>query len=354
MKAVNHVTKYERLEHFLRSLNEPNFRFKQITEAIFKHRNGEFNKMTVLPKVLREALAKEFGPSILTVVPVVETTSQQVNKVLLKMPDNNQVEAVRLKYEAGWESFCISSQSGCGLGCTFCSTGAIGLKRSLSVDEITDQLLYFYLKGHSLDSISFMGMGEALANVNIFEALKVLTNPQLFALSPRRITVSTVGIIPNIQEMTRRFPQINLTFSLHSPFHDQRSRLMPINNRYPLDKVLEVLDEHIQETGRKVYIAYVMLRGVNDSTDHADALVKLIQEKSNNTNLYHVNLIRYNPTVGTPQKYGQTDEKKLQAFYQIVKSAGIHVTVRRQFGRDIDAACGQLYGQYEAQNDARK
>ncbi|MCM3548593.1 Cfr family 23S rRNA (adenine(2503)-C(8))-methyltransferase [Alkalihalobacillus clausii] len=347
MKVVNHATKYERLKHVLNALNEPTYRYKQITEAIFKHRIGEFEKMTTLPKALREALLNEFGPSILTVEPVLETTSQQVTKVLLKVAGNNQVEAVRMHYEAGWESFCISSQCGCGLGCTFCSTGAIGLKQNLSADEITDQLLYFYLKGHSLDSVSFMGMGEALANVRIFDALNVLVDRQLFALSPRRITVSTVGIIPNIQRMTSSFPQMNLTFSLHSPFHDQRSKLMPINNKYPLDQVMNVLDQHIHETGRKVYIAYVMLRGVNDSEKHAEALVKRILN-NRYPHLYHVNLIRYNPTVGTPEDYGQTIEEKLQTFYRVVKSARIPVTIRSQFGREIDAACGQLYGQYQA------
>lgn len=319
MKVVNHATKYERLKHFLNALNEPTYRYKQITEAIFKHRIGEFEKMTTLPKALREALLNEFGPSILTVEPVLETTSQQVTKVLLKVAGNNQVEAVRMHYEAGWESFCISSQCGCGLGCTFCSAGAIGLKQNLSADEITDQLLYFYLKGHSLDSVSFMGMGEALANVRIFDALYVLVDRQLFALSPRRITVSTVGIIPNIQRMTSSFPQVNLT----------------------------LLDQHIHETGRKVYIAYVMLRGVNDSEKHAKALVKRILN-NRYPHLYHVNLIRYNPTVGTPEDYGQTIEEKLQTFYRVVKSARIPVTIRSQFGREIDAACGQLYGQYQA------
>ncbi len=252
-----------------------------------------------------------------------------------------------MNYRAGWESFCISSQCGCGLSCRFCATGAIGLKRSLSVDEITDQLLYFHLKGHSLDSISFMGMGEALANPKIFSVLNVLIDPKLFGLSPRRLTVSTVGIVPNIKKMTHTFPQVNLTFSLHSPFNSERSSLMPINDKFPLDKVMLTLDEHIRMTGRKVYIAYVMLCGVNDSVEYAKAIVRLLQNRGRYEQLYHVNLIRYNPTVGAPEHYGQTDEQNIQMFYKELQSAGIHVTIRQQFGVDIDAACGQLYGQYQ-------
>lgn len=346
MKVMKNETKYERMQQFITEQGQPNYRYKQIIDALFKQRIGEFEKMVMLPKTLRNELIKEFGENVLSVKPVLETSSQQVDKVLFELSDNNRVEAVRMNYRAGWESFCISSQCGCGLSCKFCATGAIGLKKSLDVDEITDQLLYFYLKGHSLDSISFMGMGEALANPKIFSALNVLIDPKLFGLSPRRLTVSTVGIVPNIKRMTHTFPQVNLTFSLHSPFNSERSSLMPINDKFPLDKVMLTLDEHIRMTGRKVYIAYVMLRGVNDSVDHAKAIVRLLQNRGRYEHLYHVNLIRYNPTVGAPEHYGQTDEQNIQMFYKELQSAGIHVTIRQQFGVDIDAACGQLYGQY--------
>ncbi len=193
-----------------------------------------------------------------------------------------------------------------------------------------------------------MGMGEALANPQTFTALHVLTDPLLFALSPRRITVSTIGVIPNIRRLRHEFPQVNLTFSLHSPFEEQRSSLLPLNSMYSLHDVLLELDEHIRCTRRKVYIAYIMLRGVNDTPRHAKGLIKLLLSRGPQDHLYHVNLIRYNPAPGIPESYASSDEHTVKEFARELKSAGLHVTVRQSFGVDIDAACGQLYGQYQA------
>jgi len=254
-----------------------------------------------------------------------------------------RIEAVRLHYERGWKSYCISTQCGCGFGCKFCATGTLGLKRNLTADEITDQLLYFHLQGHSLDSVSFMGMGEALANPHIFEALNLLTDPNLFGLGHRRITISTIGLLPGIDKLTREYPQVNLTFSLHSPFDDQRSELMPINDRYPVSDVLQALDRHIRQTGRKVYIAYLLLRGVNDSTGHAEAVAELLRGRGPGERLFHVNLIPYNSTEVTPESYRTSDAGQIERFVRTLKSKGVMTTVRTQFGSDINAACGQLY-----------
>lgn len=343
-------TKYGKIQNYLRNINQPDYRFKQIIHSIFKQRIGDFEKMDVLPKTLRQQLVKEFGKNILSIDPVSEQSSQQIHKVLFRLPDSNRVETVGMRFKAGWHSFCISSQCGCNLGCKFCATGAIGLKRNLTADEITDQVLYFYLQGQSLDSVAFMGMGEPLMNGHVFSALGVLTDSTLFGLSPRRITVSTVGIIPNIRRMTRDYPQVHLTFSLHSPFNEQRSSLMPVNDRFPLEDVMNELDDHIRVTRKKVYIAYIMLPGFNDSIDHAKAVIKLLKGRIHSGKLYHVNIIRYNPTVDAPVHYGISDERKVDAFYSELKSAGIHVTIRSQFGIDINAACGQLYGQYQKIN----
>lgn len=221
------------------------------------------------------------------------------------------------------------------------------MKRNLNADEITEQILYFYLQNHPIDSVSFMGMGEALANPQTLVALETLTHPQLFNLSPRRITVSTIGIIPQLRRLSQEFPQVHITFfSLHSPFDSQRSELMPINRKYPLQEVLTLLDEHIQSTRRKVYIAYVMLPGINDSSDHVKALISLLQGRGSWDYLYHVNLIRYNPAIGTPEAYHRPQKQELNSFYEQLKEAGLNVTVRPSFGVEMDAACGQLYGQY--------
>ncbi|WP_213649299.1 Cfr family 23S rRNA (adenine(2503)-C(8))-methyltransferase [Paenibacillus sp. J23TS9] len=341
--------KYRRIKAFLKEHHYPDFRLKQIMNAVFHEKIEHFNDITVLPKRLREMLAMEFGASILDIAPLMEQHSEQVTKVLFGISGNERIETVNMKYKAGWESFCVSSQCGCHFGCTFCATGDIGLKRNLTSDEITDQILHFYLKGHSMDSISFMGMGEALANVQVFDALDVLTDPALFGLSPRRISISTIGIIPSIKKMTLHYPQVHLTFSLHSPFHEQRSKLMPINDKYPLFDVMDALDDHIRVTSRKVYIAYIMLPDVNDSMDHAKEVARLLKGRYREGRLYHVNLIRYNPTVRSPLRFDEADEDRVVNFYKTLQSSGIHVTVRSQFGIDIDAACGQLYGNYSAE-----
>ncbi|SEF71376.1 Cfr family 23S rRNA (adenine(2503)-C(8))-methyltransferase [Paenibacillus sp. UNC499MF] len=336
-------SKYETIRQILSDFKQPEYRYAQIIDAIFKRNVGEYERMTMLPQFLRGELTRMLGPNVCSIVPVKELTSKQVNKVLFAIAGGERVEAVRLTYERGWKSYCISTQCGCGFGCRFCATGTIGLKRNLTADEITDQLLHFRLHGHALDSVSFMGMGEALANPHIFDAITILTDPHLFGLGHRRITVSTIGLLPGIDRLTREFPQVNLTFSLHSPFDDQRSELMPINDRFPIQDVLNALDRHILQTGRKVYIAYILLRGVNDSAAHAEAVAELLTGRGPVEHLYHVNLIPFNSTEVTPDSYRQSEPDRIKAFVRILKSKGIRMTVRTQFGSDINAACGQLY-----------
>ncbi|MFW5434687.1 Cfr family 23S rRNA (adenine(2503)-C(8))-methyltransferase [Paenibacillus apiarius] len=337
------TSKYETIGQILSDLKQPAYRYGQIIDAIFKQKIAEYERITILPKLLREELARKLGPYVSSVIPVKELTSQQVSKVLFAIDGGERVEAVRLSYKRGWKSYCISTQCGCGFGCRFCATGTIGLKRNLTADEITDQLLHFHLNGHALDSVSFMGMGEALANPHLFDALAILTNPHLFSLGHRRITISTIGLLPGIDRLTREFPQVNLTFSMHSPFDDQRSELMPINKRFPLRDVLNALDRHIRHTGRKVYIAYILLRGFNDSAEHAKAVAALLKGRGAWERLYHVNLIPYNSTEVTPQSYLPSDPERIKTFVQTLQIYGVNVTVRTQFGSDINAACGQLY-----------
>ncbi|ASS74215.1 23S rRNA (adenine(2503)-C(8))-methyltransferase Cfr [Tumebacillus algifaecis] len=337
------ISKYETIRRMLSDSKQPEYRYAQIMDAIFKQNVGEYERMTLLPKVLRDELTRMLGPNVCSIVPVKELTSKQVSKVLFAIAGDERVETVRLTYERGWNSYCISTQCGCGFGCRFCATGTIGLKRNLTADEITDQLLHFRLNGHALDSVSFMCMGEALANPHIFDAMTILTDPHLFGLGHRRITISTIGLLPGIDKLTREFPQVNLINSLHSPFDDQRSELMPINDRFPVRDVMKALDRHIRHTGRKVYIAYTLLQGVNDSTEHAEAVAELLRGRGPGEHLYHVNLIPFNSTEILPDSYRQSDSNRIKAFARILKSKGISFTVRTQFGSDINAACGQLY-----------
>lgn len=336
--------KYEKIRQMMLALGYPAYRYRQFTHAVFQRHVGRFAQMEGLPRPLREALERELGPSVCRLAPLQESASPQVQKILFRLTDDERIETVALRYRRGWESFCLSSQCGCGFGCRFCATGALGPGRNLTADEITDQMLYFYLNGHSLDSVSFMGMGEALANPHLFEALALLTDPALFGLGQRRITVSTIGILPGIEKLAANYPQINLALSLHSPFDRQRSELMPVNETYPLDAVMRALDGYIQKTGRKVFIAYILLRGVNDSPAHAKALATLLGGRGPWAHLYHVDLIPYNPTESAALQFAPTGKAGVRQFQRSLESSGVRTTVRAQFGAGIDAACGQLHG----------
>ena len=341
------TTRYHALRQWLQHNNYPSFRFTQIMQAVFRHSIAAFDQMTTLPRDLRANLRAEFGPTILGIQPIAESSGDQATKTLFQLPDGHRVEAVAMQYRKGWESFCISSQSGCGLGCTFCATGKIGLKRNLTPTEITDQVLHYHLHGHNIDSISFMGMGEALANPNIFAAIDTFTDAELFALSPRRLTVSTVGVIPALQRLSHEYPQVNITFSLHSPFDGQRSTMIPLNKTYPLHDVFDVLDDHINRTHRKVYLAYLLIRDINDTDHHADEIVRILNDRSHTKHLYHVNLIRYNPAVGVTAAYQRPAETSVNHFAAELRRQGVSVTVRQSFGLEENAACGQLFARYD-------
>ena len=336
-------SKYDAMKRCISEMNLPDYRYEQLIKMIFVQHISTFEDMHILPLRLREALTEIFGASVCGIVPVLHQTSGQADKVLFRLKDGNCVETVNLHYRKGWESFCISSQCGCGFGCKFCATGTIGHKRNMTADEITDQILYFYLTGHKISSVSFMGMGEPLANPNLFDALSILTNLSLFGLSQRRITISTIGITPVIRRLSHDFPQVNLAFSLHSPFEKQRSELMPINQSFPLHEVMDALDTHVRHTGRRLFLAYIMLNGVNDSADHAKALAHLIQNRGPLAYLYHVDLIPYNVTDKTAQKFAASNKENIDEFRDILHTNHISVATRTQFGSDISAACGQLY-----------
>lgn len=342
-KAYMIYSKYDVMKRCISEMNFPDYRYEQLIKMIFAQHVSDFHAMYMLPERLRANLAETFGASACGLVPIAHQASGQADKVLFQLKDGNCVETVNLHYKKGWESFCISSQCGCGFGCKFCATGAIGHKRNMTADEITDQILYFYLAGHKMNSVSFMGMGEPFANPNLFDALKILTNPSLFGLSQRRITISTIGMIPGIKRLTRDFPQVNLAFSLHSPFEKQRSELMPINQTYPLHKVMDALDAHVANTKRRLFLAYIMLGGINDSAEHAKALAHLILSRGALSYLYHVDLIPYNVTDKTARKFIASNNETIKNFSDILHSNRISVATRMQFGSDIGAGCGQLY-----------
>jgi len=357
-KLSQHSPRFQRISAILNEDALPPRYLHFIRQAIYASPNiHTYSQIHLLPARIRRRLADAFGSDhILTLeAPSVDTSQQCIKPLLTLRKDQEQVEAVWMQFrDSQHTSVCLSSQVGCALKCAFCATGAAGFKRQLDADEITDQILFFLKQQQSLDSrdplkmaklpdtISFMGMGEALNNPRTFDALHILTEGM--GLSPRRISVSTVGVVPGIAKLSRTFPQINLAFSLHSPFKDQRNELVPMNKMYPLDVVMPVLEEHVLRTKRKVFLAYLVLPEYNDSKDHAMAIVDLLDKLDPRTRpLFHLNLLKYNPAQGVPKEFKQTTKDEVMRFRGYFPQGRVPITVRQSFGVDIDAACGQLY-----------
>jgi 23S rRNA (adenine-C8)-methyltransferase len=337
-------TRYATLQQVLAELGVPSYRLTQVLGAVHQHGVVDFEQMTQLPRSLRDQLAERLGPSWIRLTPLATQRGEQVEKVLFTSPQGARVETVLARYEKGWTSLCLSTQVGCGLGCTFCATGAVGLVRNLTADEICEQVLHFS-RQEKIDSVAFMGMGEALANPHTFGALEILSHARAFALAPRRITVSTVGFLPGLSRLVEEHPHVTLTLSVHSPFDAERATLIPLQQRFPLSSCLDVLDSHVARTRRKTYLAYLLLAGVNDSDDHARALAELVRAR-NRPELFHVSVIPYNEAAGVSVAYRRPSEGRTQRFVRLLRDRGVRVTRRQQFGGELDAACGQLHARY--------
>lgn len=326
--------------------NEPQYRYKQVVSAIIHNGIRNFQDITTIPKQLREKLVSEVGEfPVLSQIAMQKSTLTE--KYLFELSDGNRIEAVMMHHtgkSSKWSSLCLSSQVGCAMRCKFCATGQIGFIRNLTIDEILLQILHFY-PNNSPKNLLFMGMGEPLLNPNVFKAIEILTSPEYFNIGERHISLSTIGIPEKIAEFTKHFPQINLSYSLHTPFENQRKELTPYGSKFSIESTLQVLDQHIAHNRRKVFIAYVLMNAVNDTIKHATALVKLLKSRGKYTYLYHVNLIRYNQ-INTPDISPST-LKATESFCKYLKNHGINATIRRTFGEEISAACGQLRAKYE-------
>ncbi len=341
-------TRLAAIADHLAHANAPAYRFRQLLAAIARRDVRTFDDVRDLPAPLRRELAARFGPDVLPLRPVAVQSAPQVEKVLFETEAHVRFETVLSRYRAGWTSLCVSSQAGCGLGCTFCATGAVGLMRNLTADEIFAQVMHpHWASGGARlpESVAFMGMGEALANPHVFAALELLTARGYGGLSPRRITVSTVGFAPALERLTREQPHVTLTLSVHSPFPDERARLIPLESRFPLGESLEILDRHVADIGRKTYLAYLLIDGVNDRAEHLDALARLVAERSR-PELFHVSVIGYNEAAGADPGYRAPSAGRVRAFVDGLLVRGVRATRRRQFGAAIDAACGQLHARY--------
>ncbi|MFA5386408.1 MAG: 23S rRNA (adenine(2503)-C(2))-methyltransferase RlmN [Candidatus Paceibacterota bacterium] len=325
---------FELLEKLLEE--EPKYRLNQAKKAVFCDLIEDWHEVKALPKKLMEKLSENFSLEIKS--EIFKAANGKTAKALLTLSDGLQTETVLMEHEKDRNTVCVSSAVGCPMGCKFCATGKMGFKRNLTKGEILTQLLVFarYLKsqGKKISNVVFMGMGEPFINYdNVLSAIKIINDKNGFGIGARKISISTSGVIEGINKLAEEKLQINLAISLHAPNNQLRSEIMPINNRYPLEKVLEAVDSYINKTSRKVMFEYLLLKDVNDSEIYAEQLANIMDRP-----LYMVNLIKYNPT-GT---FYSSDTKTIQKFKNILESRGVEVTQRYSFGTDINAACGQL------------
>jgi 23S rRNA (adenine2503-C2)-methyltransferase len=317
------------LHRTLDDLGQPAFRARQVWEWTARGVSG-YDAMSNLPAALREELAERVPFSSLAVVDEAESRDGTV-KALFHTHDRRPVEAVMMRYRDGRRSLCVSSQSGCPLTCTFCATGSMKFGRNLTASEILDQALHFR-RIEPVDHLVYMGMGEPMMNLDaVLASARRLPD---IGISHRHTTVSTVGWVPGIERLAAEPEPIRLAFSLHAPEDTLRSQIMPVNERYPLARVLEACHRWHEAKRRPVYIEYVMLAGVNDSFGQAVQLASLLDPR-----VFKVNLIPYNPTDSV---YDGSSREAIAAFRDALEEHGVRATVRLTRGRDIAAACGQL------------
>lgn len=330
----------EQLKTFCKEEKIPAFRVKQMLQAIYMEGAETFDDITTLPKVLKKIMSEKLQMS--TVTPTAQEMSRDGStlKVLFKLPDGNTIEGVLMRFQDGRRTVCISSEVGCPLKCKFCASGTLTFKRSLTWEEMADQVIYFarYLKRNNeeLNHVVYMGIGEPFRNYdNLMKSLNILMDPRYVGLGARKITVSTAGIVEKIRQFADEPFQVNLALSLHAPTQELREKIMPIALRYKLDDLMDAIRYYTEKTGRRISFEYVMLKGINDTEKCAKQLAKLVKGM-----LCHVNLIPYNAT-DIPDIHG-SEKQTIHTFQEILKEAGVAATTRVSLGQDIAAACGQL------------
>jgi 23S rRNA (adenine2503-C2)-methyltransferase len=324
----------------------PAFRANQMAVHFFTHYNDDPDSWTDIPKELREKLAAEFMPKLITLVRSVVADGGKTRKDLWRLHDGVLVESVLMRY-TDRTTVCISSQAGCGMNCPFCATGQGGLTRNLTAGEITAQVVAAAkacadgeLPGGPtrLSNIVFMGMGEPMANYNsVMRSVRNITAPQPdgLGISARSVTVSTVGLVNGIEKLMEEGIPVTLAVSLHTPDDELRDTLVPINSRFKVKEVLAAADKYAEKTGRRYSIEYALIRDINDQAWRSDLLGRLLKNRN-----AHVNLIPLNPTPGS--KWTASRPQDEAEFVRILEMYGVPVTVRDTRGRDIDGACGQL------------
>ncbi|KAL6213286.1 hypothetical protein ACLB2K_012733 [Fragaria x ananassa] len=320
-----------------------------IWKHVIQNPSAELDQIPSLPSAAYPLLSSKFKTLTSSVHSATDSSDHLTTKLLIKLQNGALVEAVIMRYDSSLgkhngkshhggarSTLCVSSQVGCKMGCTFCATGTMGFKSNLTSGEIVEQLVHAS-RISPIRNVVFMGMGEPLNNYNaLVEAIRVMTGLP-FQLSPKRITVSTVGIIHAINKFHNDLPGLNLAVSLHAPVQEIRCQIMPAARAFPLVKLMDSLQQYQKNSQQKIFIEYIMLDGVNDEEEHAHQLGKLLD-----TFQVVINLIPFNP-IGSLSKFKTTAEEKVSTFQKILRGTyGIRTTVRKEMGQDISGACGQL------------
>ena len=333
-KCISSLT-LEQLADLMKELGQPAFRAKQIFHWLHQKLAADFSAMTDQPKALLAALAEDWYVA----APAIQRRQQAKDgtvKYLLRLFDGNCIEAVVMRYHYG-NTVCVSTQVGCRMGCRFCASTQAGRARDLEAGEIAAEVYAAQRDiGERISHIVLMGIGEPLDNFdNVMAFLKLISHPEGLNIGMRSISLSTCGIVPQIDRLAQEKLQLTLSVSLHAPNNAMRSGMMPVNDAYPVEQVIAACWRYQKTTGRRVSFEYSMVRGVNDSRATALELAQLVRGMG-----AHVNLIPINPVDGSP--YSATDAENVKRFQQWLTDLGVNATVRRRLGSDISAACGQL------------
>jgi len=329
----------EDLTKLLQDFGEPIFRARQLWRNAYKRLLDNPEEMTDIPRDLQRRISETFTFTSLETQATARSDDGSTEKVLFSLSDGQMIEAVLMRYQRR-RTVCISTQIGCAMGCVFCATGQMGLERNLTPGEMVEQVIHFarYLakEDQRMTNLVIMGMGEPFHNYQAtMQAIKRLNDPTGFKFGARRITISSIGIVPMIKRFAQENYQVNLAVSLHAATDELRSELVPINQRYPLDELIPSCQEYVQQTGRRITFEWALIHKVNDGLDQAQALVDLIQGLN-----CHVNLIPLNPTQGYVGR--ATSQERAKSFHDFLTKHKVPCTIRVRQGVDINAGCGQL------------
>lgn len=340
MKSNFYNLSYGQIQDVLiNEFKQPAFRVNQIWSGVYKNLWSKPEEFSNIPKTLRDKLFNLYEFQPLVPIQTLKSNDHETEKILFQLHDQKAIETVLMKYDQR-RTLCISTQAGCAMGCVFCATGQMGFQRHLSVGEIVEQVLFFArqlkTEGEKVTNIVLMGMGEPFHNYEAtMDAIDRLGDPTGFGLGARRFTISTVGLVPMIKRFADEKRQVNLAISLHAVDDSERSSLMPVNKKYPIEAIIDACHYYIEKTNRRITFEWALIAGKNDSEKTAQKLATLLKGL-----LCHVNAIPLNPT--SQSIYQASDREQTLKFQAILEKNGIPCTVRLRRGIDIQAGCGQL------------